>query len=77
MGHSTLFKNNPVVNARYKTRVTNGIDYVTAYTSECSFAFDEVGMDNIYNELGINTYKNTIFANLKKYDYGFFSGPNA
>lgn len=72
LGHSTIFRNTQIVNARYRTKVTNGIDYKIAFTSENSFAFDEVGMDNIYRELGIETYKETIFANLKKYDYGFF-----
>lgn len=72
LGHSTIFKNTSEVNSRYRTKTENGTNYVQAYTTEGAFAFDEVGMDNIYKSLNIKCYDRTIFANLKKYDYGFF-----
>lgn len=71
-GHSTIFKNSKEVNARYKTIVKNKCNYKQVYTTDKAFAFDEVGMDNIYKELKIKCYDETNYANLKKYDYGFF-----
>ncbi len=71
LGHSTIFKNTKEVNARYKT-LFDGNNYKIAYTNSGAFALDEVGMDSIYKTLNIDYYKETIFANLKKYDYGFF-----
>lgn len=71
LGHSTIFKNVPEVNARYRTMI-DGNNYKKVYTTEGAFAFDEVGMDAIYEKLNIEYYNKIIFANLKKYDYGFF-----
>lgn len=71
-GHSTIFKNTKEVNSRYKYISKNGINYVDVYKSDKSYALDEVGMDNIYKELNIKCYDKTNYANLKKYDYGFF-----
>lgn len=70
-GHSTIFKNNKEVNARYKTPLDEE-DYKYCYTHVGSFCFDEKGMDKIYDKLKIPYYKEIIFAHLKKYDYGFF-----
>lgn len=71
LGHSTIFKNVPEVNARYRTMIDEN-NYKKVYTTEGAFAFDEVGMDAIYEKLNIKYYHEIIFANLKKYDYGFF-----
>lgn len=50
-GHSTLFKNNPDVNLRYKKCIGGLLNYRDVYTSEKSFCFDESGLDAIYNAL--------------------------
>ena len=71
LGHSTIFINVPEVNARYRTMIDEN-NYKKVYTTEGAFAFDEVGMDAIYEKLNIKYYHEIIFANLKKYDYGFF-----
>lgn len=71
LGHSTIFKNNKEVNARYRTKI-DGEDYKYCYTHTGSFCFDERGMDLIYQKLNIQYYNKIIFANLLKYDYGFF-----
>lgn len=52
-GHSTLFKNNPDVNLRYKKCIDGLLNYREVYTSEKSFCFDESGLDAIYNAYGI------------------------
>ena len=71
-GHSTIFKNTLEVNSRYKTILDKQINYKQVYTTAGAFAFDEIGMDYIYKKLGIDCYSKTNYANLKKYDYGFF-----
>lgn len=73
-GHCLIYKNNPVVNSRYRTEIENVVNYKTVYTDPGEFCFDENGMDDIYNGLNIPYYHETIFAHLNKYDYGFFLG---
>ena len=70
LGHSTIYKNTTEVNSRYRT-IFDGNNYKVAYTNQGSYAFDEVGMDNIYKILNIPYYDEIIFANLEKYSYGF------
>ena len=71
-GHSMLYKNTPEINARYRTHI-EGIDYYKdVYTTDKGYAFDEPGMDNIYKKLEISVYEKIDFANLLKYDYGFY-----
>ena len=48
------------------------LNYKEVYTTDKSFAFDEPGMDAIYEGLNIPVYKGIDFANLLKYDYGFY-----
>lgn len=71
-GHSTLYKNNKIVNARYKTIVPEKINYIDVFSGKVKYSFDEVGMEDIYNYLKIPYYKETNFAHLSKYDYSFF-----
>lgn len=71
-GHSILFKNTKEVCARYRTEIDGKLNYKTVYTTDKGFAFDEPGMDDIYESLGIPVYSEIIFANLLKYDYGFY-----
>lgn len=73
-GHSTLFKNNPDVNLRYKKCIGGLLNYRDVYTSEKSFCFDESGLDAIYNALEIPYYHEVNFAHLLKYNAGFFLG---
>lgn len=73
-GHSTLFKNNPEVNLRYKTHVEGMADYREVYSSEKSFCFDESGLDAIYDSLKIPYYHEVNFAHLLKYNSGFYLG---
>lgn len=73
-GHSTLFKNKPEVNLRYKECVNGVLNYKEVYTSEKSFCFDESGLDAIYNALGVPYYHKVNFAHLLKYNSGFFLG---
>lgn len=71
-GHSMLFRNTPQVNARYRTIIEGLLSYREAFSVDKSFAFDEPGMDAIYEALDIPVYKEIDFANLLKYDYGFY-----
>ena len=71
-GHSMLFRNTPQVNARYRTTIEGLLSYREAFSVDKSFAFDEPGMDAIYEALDIPVYKEIDFANLLKYDYGFY-----
>ena len=71
-GHSTLYKNNKEVNRRYRTYFEGELYYKDVYSSEKGFAFDEVGMDRIYERLEKPVFSEIVFANLLKYDYGFF-----
>ena len=71
-GHSTLYKNTPEVNARYRTCIPGIVNYKIAYSTDQGFAFDEPPMEEIYKSLGIPYYQEVNFVHLKKYDYGFF-----
>lgn len=71
-GHSMLFKNTPEVCARYRTCLEGKLNYKEVYTTDKGYAFDEPGMDAIYEGLNIPVYKGIDFANLLKYDYGFY-----
>lgn len=71
-GHSMLFKNTPEVCARFRTCLDGKLNYKEVYSTDKGYAFDEPGMDVIYEGLGIPVYKGIDFANLLKYDYGFY-----
>lgn len=71
LAHSTLYRNTPEVNARYRTIIDGLTNYKTAFSSSDGFAFDEVGIEAIYNHLGIEYYKEINFANLTKYERKF------
>lgn len=74
LAHSTLYKNTPEVNARYRTVADGLTDYKTVYSSSDSFAFDEVGIEAIYRYLRIPYYTGVDFANLTKYETKFHLG---
>lgn len=71
-GHCLLYRNTEEVVLRYKALCPGIINYRKVYTDPGEFCFDENGMDDIYNALGIPYYKETVFAHLEKYEYGFF-----
>lgn len=71
-GHCLLYKNTESVVKRYKTCIDGVTNYKEVFSSPKEFCFDENGLDAIYNVLGIAYYKETIFAHLEKYEYGFF-----
>ena len=73
-GHCLLYKNTKEVVMRYRTNINGIINYKTVFSSPNEYCFDENGMDDIYNALGIEYFKETNFAHLEKYEYGFFLG---
>lgn len=73
-GHSTLYKNNPEVNARYKEHIDEDEPYETVFSTDKSFGFDEGPICRIYKTLGIDYYNRTIYAHLNKYESSFYLG---
>jgi len=71
-GHSLLYRNTSEVCARYRKIISGQVNYMDVYSTNNGYAFDEPGMDNIYAFLNIPVYSEIIFANLLKYDYGFY-----
>lgn len=74
LGHSTLYKNTPEVNARYKRIVPGEINYKDVFSGRSSYSFDENGMDAIYRYLNIPYFDEVVFADLEKYEPGFVLG---
>lgn len=71
-GHCSLYRNTAEVTLRYR-KVFPGINnYRKVLSDPGEYCFDENGMDDIYRTLNIPYFKETIFAHLNKYDYGFF-----
>lgn len=71
-GHSTIYKNNDEVNSRYRIEFNELPSYKEIFSSAKGFCFDENIICEIYDRLNISYYKETNFAHLSKYDYGFF-----
>ena len=71
-GHSTLMRNTEDNNNIYRTIVPGEINYVDVFSGKSDYSFDENGMDSIYKYLGKEYYQETNFANLLKYNTGFF-----
>lgn len=72
LGHSTIYKNTPEVNARYKTIVPNEINHIDVFSGKSGYSFDENGMDAIYNYLDIPYFKEVVMADLEKYESSFY-----
>lgn len=70
-GHSTIYRNTPQVNARYKVIVPGELNYKDAFFKGNRYSFDENGIDAIYNYLDITYFQETNFANLTKYETKF------
>lgn len=73
-GHSILYKNTPEVNGRYKTIVPQKVDYREIFSSKEGHCFDENGMCEIYDYLGIPYFRETNFAHLDRFHNSFFLG---
>ena len=72
LGHSTLYRNTPEVNKRWRCQNCSEIDYKEAFSSEENFFFDERAMNQIYEANGWKIYKKQIFADLTEYHYNFY-----
>lgn len=73
-GHSTLYKNDEIINSLYKYDDGTNLSYKVAFSNEKGYCFDENGMDEIYKINKIKYYNITNFAHLRKFDYNFFLG---
>lgn len=73
-GHSTLYKNTPEVNGRYKTVIPQKVDYKKIFNSKEGHCFDENGMCEIYDYLNIPYFRETNFAHLDRFHTSFFLG---
>lgn len=71
-GHSILYKNTPEVNARYRTEIPGLLSYKEAFSSTKGYCFDEPGMCDIYDALGIPYYKEPTFAHLDRFTTSFY-----
>ena len=71
VAHSTLYRNTPEVNTRYRIKIPGEVTYQDAFSHTQGFSFDEVGIENIYRALNIPYYKKVNFANLTKYEHNF------
>ena len=71
LAHSTLYRNTPKVNSRYRVIIDDVTDYKQVFSSSKGWAFDEIGIEDIYNHLNIPYYKGVDFANLTKYETKF------
>lgn len=63
-GHSILYRNTEENNRRYRTVFSDLLSYRTVYSSSESFFFDEMGLHEIYNRLGVETYVDTKIADM-------------
>ncbi len=72
LGHSTLYRNTPEVNQRWRCTGCSEIDYRTAFSVEENCFFDERAMNEIYEANGWRIYKKLIFADLTEYRYNFY-----
>ena len=71
LAHSTLYRNTPEVNSRYRVIIDGLTNYKQVYSTSKGWAFDEIGIEDIYNHLNIPYYKGIDFANLTKYETKF------
>lgn len=73
LGHSSIYKNNKEVNSRYRELYKGKSLYKQFFTSkgnENNF-FDEKWLELIYKSLNIDTYKETIFADISPLYWNF------
>lgn len=70
-GHSTIYRNTPINNVRYRTYVENKDYYKNVFTSSKTWNFDEKAINAIYNYLEIPFYSETNFSTLAQYRHNF------
>lgn len=73
-GHSTLYRNTPEVNARYRHIGEGILNFREAFQSESGRCFDEGDMERIYQDLGIPYYHEINFAHLNPCENSFYLG---
>lgn len=67
LGHLSLYKNTTEVNNFFKLDGSLCGDYNNVFTSDRSFAFDEIdGIYSIYNKNNLSMFKYRVFADLNK-----------
>lgn len=66
LGHLSLYRNTKEVNERYKLSANSGgRDYRTVYSSNTSFAFDELsGMTKVYQDNNLPIFVKNVFADI-------------
>lgn len=67
-GHSTLYKNTEEVNLRYR----KSAKFKENFSDSEGRFFDEVGICELYEKLGIDYYKKTNFAHLDRFTNSFY-----
>ena len=76
-GHFSLFKNNKMVNAIYRSSIAEDLPYKRIFTNSKHFGFDEHGKNylyDIFDKNKITTYlNNTLFADLDSFTRHFVS----
>lgn len=65
LGHLAFYKNTPAVVNRY-TEYNYNPNYIQILQSPQGFAFDEVGMVNLYEDKGYSFFKGRIFAEINQ-----------
>lgn len=73
-GHSTLYRNNPEVNAIYKTEIDGIISYKEVFSGTPQVSFDENVMCDIFDAIGKEYYHETNFAHLELFENSFYLG---
>lgn len=73
LGHSILYRNDEIVNKRYKNTVL-GINYTykEVFSTDKGYHFDEEYINRIYDQYNYPSYKKVHFADLTEYHYNFF-----
>lgn len=63
-GHSILYRNNPENNRRYRREFQGLLSYRKVYSVPENYFFDEMGVHDIYNRLGVETYTELKIADI-------------
>lgn len=73
-GHSTLYKNESIVNNLYRKHIDGIVQYEEIFSSNKIYGFDESIICEMYDVLELGYYKKTNFAHLNKYESSFYLG---
>ena len=72
-GHSTIYRNNPENNSRYRNEFGDIDNYKEVFTSSHNWNFDEKAINGIFNRLNVPFYSDTSFSTLAQYRYNFIA----